>query len=189
VPVIRTWKAGETHRTLSTRRTELLAFNFKNVKGSAFPLVSNLFGSVERIDSCFRGFDGRGAKTRGVKAATTRTKAASQPWKYWKPAVDIAGADAAIRFVAMGQSLTARDDWPKMPQVNAMAARWAARSSRCRGKRKIRLNLAGRSRTSHVSRQITEMSIQSNGVGLHYKDSPRHRRTPRAARKKGRRCG
>src|SRR6185312_1881031 len=53
-----------------------------HVKGSPFPMVSNLFGTLERARFLFR--DSLDAVRKAVELKSDPGKVLKQPWRYWK---------------------------------------------------------------------------------------------------------
>lgn len=91
------------------------AILFENVKGSAFPAVSNLFGTLDRGRFIFRDTWRRSIDAIGMKADPQR--ALRKPWKYlWAPMV---GLRALPRRVGSGPILDGRTTISALPQVHS----------------------------------------------------------------------
>ncbi|CAN5518066.1 UbiD family decarboxylase [soil metagenome] len=73
-------EAAEIQRRVYAAKGPALLFT--NVKGSAFPLVSNLFGTLDRTRFLFR--DAMPAVKLLVELKADPDKAHKAPWKYWK---------------------------------------------------------------------------------------------------------
>ncbi len=89
------------------------AILFERVKGSAFPLVANLFGTIERARFLFR--DTLAAARQLVELKADPTAIAKAPWKYL-PAVR-AAARMRPRFVRSGPITANTTSVSNLPQL------------------------------------------------------------------------
>ena len=94
------------------------AVYFANVTGCRFPMVSNLFGTMERVRLMFR--DSLAAVERLVALKVSPQTALRRPWRYWR-----APLDASLlrpKLVRLGPILTERTTISQLPQLQSWPA-------------------------------------------------------------------
>jgi 4-hydroxy-3-polyprenylbenzoate decarboxylase len=91
------------------------AVYFANVVGCRFPMVSNLFGTMERMRLMFR--DSLAAVERLVELKAKPQAALSRPWKYWRAPLD--AFYMLPKFVGSGPVLEERIRVSDLPQLQS----------------------------------------------------------------------
>jgi 4-hydroxy-3-polyprenylbenzoate decarboxylase len=86
---------------------------YANVVGCRFPMVSNLFGTMERVRFMFR--DALAGVERLVGLRAKPQAALQRPWRYWRAPMD--AVDALPKFVRGGPVLEERTTIGKLPQL------------------------------------------------------------------------
>jgi 4-hydroxy-3-polyprenylbenzoate decarboxylase len=86
---------------------------FANVVGCRFPMVSNLFGTMERTRQMFR--DALAGVERLVALRAKPQAAARRPWKYWRAPLD--AASMLPKFVRSGPVLDEQIRVSELPQL------------------------------------------------------------------------
>jgi 4-hydroxy-3-polyprenylbenzoate decarboxylase len=94
------------------------AVYFGNVVDCRFPMVSNLFGTMERMRLMFR--DSLAAVERLVELKAKPQAALRQPWKYWRAPFD--ALYMLPKFVGSGPVLDERTTVSELPQLQSWPA-------------------------------------------------------------------
>ena len=106
------------------------AVYFARVKGCRFPMVSNLFGTMERVRFIFRdSLDARAAAGRAARPIPARLPGGR--WRIARPAAG-AVAHAAAARVAAGRCWRSETTIDQLAAVASRGPTTAGRSSRCR---------------------------------------------------------
>lgn len=89
------------------------AILFRNVKDCRFPMVSNLFGTIERARFIFR--DTIEAVRRAIELKIDPGQAAQKPLRYWKtPLTALAMRPKLVRSAAASRNTTTIDQLPQL---------------------------------------------------------------------------
>jgi 4-hydroxy-3-polyprenylbenzoate decarboxylase len=104
-------EAAEVHRRVYQAGGP--AVLFERVKGSPFPMVSNLFGTPERTRFLFR--DALDAVRKLVELKTDPGNLARRPWRYWD--VPLLAWRLRPSFVGGGPILAHRTTLSRLPQL------------------------------------------------------------------------
>ena len=91
------------------------ALMFNNVHDCQFPMVSNLFGTIERSRLIFR--DGLQAVAKLVEAKTDPLQLLRRPWQYWK--VPHYAATMLPKFVRTGPVMAKQTTISQLPQMKS----------------------------------------------------------------------
>ena len=155
------------------------ALLFRRVKGTAFPMVGNLFGTIERARFLFR--DTLEPVRRLVELKVDPGAAARHPWRYRGAARARSGTCCRGASVA-GRSSTHQTTIDRLPAA-PVAGRWTAgRSSRCR-RSTPRTPTGPAWRRSNLGMYRVQLSGQRVRAGPRGRpalpDPPRDRRPPR----------
>ncbi len=94
------------------------AVYFANVIGCRFPMVSNLFGTMERMRFMFR--DSLACVERLVELRAKPQAAMRQPWKYWRAPLD--AFTMLPKFVGSGPVLDEQVKVSDLPQLQCWPA-------------------------------------------------------------------
>ena len=94
------------------------AVYFANVVGCRFPMVSNLFGTMERMRLMFR--DSLAAVERLVELKVNPQAALLRPWRHWRAPLD--ALSMWPRFVPTGPILDHRARLSELPQMQSWPA-------------------------------------------------------------------
>ena len=86
-------EAAEVHRRVYAAGGP--AVFFARVKGTPFPMVSNLFGTLDRAKFLFR--DALDDVRKLVELKTDPANLRKRPWRYWNAAVPRVAAAAEVR--------------------------------------------------------------------------------------------
>ncbi len=89
------------------------ALLFTNVRDCKFPMLSNLFGTIERARLIFG--DGLQAVAQLVDAKANPQAAMRRPWKYWK--LPLHAATMLPKFVRSGPILAEQTTLSQLPQL------------------------------------------------------------------------
>ena len=104
-------EAAEVHRRVY--RAGGPAVLFERVKGTAFPMVSNVFGTPERTRFLFR--DSLDAVRKLVELKTDPSNFARRPWRYWD--VPFLAWRMRPKFLRAGPVLTHTTTLSRLPQL------------------------------------------------------------------------
>src|SRR5437773_11280767 len=104
-------EAAAVHRRVYRARGP--AVFFARVRGTTFPMVSNLFGTVGRTRILFR--DALGAVRKLVELKADPGNLARRPWRYWD--VPLAAWHARPKFVRSGPVLAHTTTLARLPQL------------------------------------------------------------------------
>ncbi len=91
------------------------ALMFTHVRDCQFPMVSNLFGTIERARLIFR--DGLQAVAKLVEVKADPQRALRRPWQYWK--VPHYAATMLPKFVRNGPVLAQQTTISQLPQLHS----------------------------------------------------------------------
>ncbi|QDS97386.1 UbiD family decarboxylase [Adhaeretor mobilis] len=91
------------------------ALLFTNVTGCRFPMVSNLFGTIERARTIFR--DGLPAVSQLVAAKADPQAALRKPWKQWK--LPLHALTMLPKYVRSGPVLANETTLSQLPQMQS----------------------------------------------------------------------
>jgi len=104
-------EAAEIHRRVYAARGPALFFS--RVRGSPFPMVSNLFGTLERAKFLFR--DSLDDVRKLVELKTDPASLRKRPWKYWN--LPLLAWRLRPKFVRSGPILRHTTTISQLPQV------------------------------------------------------------------------
>jgi 4-hydroxy-3-polyprenylbenzoate decarboxylase len=104
-------EAAEVHRRVYAAGGP--AVYFARVTGTPFPMVSNLFGTLDRAKYLFR--DALDDVRKLVELKTDPANARRRPWRYWK--VPLLGWRLLPRFVRRGPALRHTTTLSRLPQL------------------------------------------------------------------------
>jgi len=91
------------------------ALLFSNVRGCQFPMVSNLFGTIERSRLIFR--DGLEAVAQLVEVKSDPLRVLKRPWHYWK--VPHYAATMLPKYVHSGPIMARQISVSQLPQLQS----------------------------------------------------------------------
>ena len=110
-PVSARWQIAEIQRRVYQRGGPAILFS--NVEGCRFPMVSNLFGTIERARLLFR--DTIEGVRRAIELKIDPGEAAKRPLRYWKtPLTALAMRPKLVRRSAVSKNTTTIEQLPHL---------------------------------------------------------------------------
>ena len=167
-------EAAEIQRRVYAARGP--AVYYARVRGTPFPMVSNLFGTLDRLRYIFR--DALSAVTRLVELKVDPSRAARRPWQY------LPAARAALHMlpkrVRRGAALARNNDRPPAAS-DELAGRRRPFHNAARGVyRRPRCARLARIEPGNVPRAVGGQSVScERGSGPALSNPSRHRRASR----------